>query len=258
MIKLKTFEPTIKYYELIMTMNNLDTIPNYPLPDGYSFCFYENKKDIEEWLRIHISTGEFASMKDGMNTFDQFYSPIINTLDKRLLFIKNQANEKVATATITPANENGYSCVIDWFGIDKGNQGKKLSKPLLTKTIEVAKNIGYDKILLHTQTNSWLAAKIYLDFGFIPYNTQEKEGWEILNRITEHPKLLEFKKLQESEIFDNLMINIKNQLEKIYDEFDFNVWYINGRNDIYVHSKNNFYEYKFYNNGNTIVKVTEN
>ena len=97
--------------------------------------------------------------------------------------------EKVATATISPANEYGYRCVLDWFAISPKAQGLKLSKPLLSKVLQTAKNLGYDKMLLHTQTHTWLAAKVYLDMGFNPYNVEEDYlGWQILKKITNHEK----------------------------------------------------------------------
>ncbi len=250
---IKTYEPTISYHELIMVLDNLENTKNYPLPNGYEFVFWENEKDLQAWINIHISTGEFASITDCEKTFYDFYKHIENELTKRVIFIKDIDGNKIATATLSPANENGYSCVIDWFAISNTAQGKKLSKPLLSKIIDITKNFGYEKILLHTHTNPWLAAKVYLDLGFVPFNTNETLGWKILKSIINHPKLKDFEVYED--IFDPLAVNIKNQLSKIYKIFDFNVWYKNGRNDIYVHSNQNFHEYKFYDNGNKIVKV---
>ena len=254
MLNLKTFDVRIKYYKLIMIMDNLKNI-DIPLPKGYHFEFFKNDKDIKDWIEIHISTGEFTSFEDCHKAFYDFYSPFFAELDKRLFFIVDENNKKIATATLSPTKDNYYPCVIDWFAVHKDYQGKKLSKPLLCKLIDLASNFEYDKILLHTQTNSWLAAKIYLDFGFVPYNTNEKTGWDILKTITNHPKLNDFKVVKENEIFDPLIVNIQKSLSNIYDDFNFNVWYINGRNDVYVYSSNNFYEYKFYDCGNKLVKV---
>ncbi len=254
MLDLKTFDVRIKYYKLIMIMDNLKNI-DIPLPKGYHFEFFKNDKDIKDWIEIHISTGEFASFEDCRKTFYDFYSPFFAELDKRLFFIVDENNKKIATATLSPTENKDYPCVIDWFAVHKEFQGKKLSKPLLGKIIELAINFDYDKILLHTQTNSWLAAKIYLDFGFVPYNTNEKTGWNILKTITNHPKLSAFIAIKDNEIFDPLIVNIQKSLSKIYDKFYFTVWYINGRNDVYVHSDNNFYEYKFYDCGNKLVKI---
>ena len=58
--------------------------------------------------------------------------------------------------------------------IKKEYQGKKLSKPLISKIINVAHDLGHEKIMLHTQTTTWLAAKLYLDAGFKPLNVEEK------------------------------------------------------------------------------------
>ena len=132
---LKTYEPTISYHELIMVLDNLENTKNYPLPNGYEFVFWENEKDLQSWINIHISTGEFASITDCEKTFYDFYKHIENELTKRVIFIKDIDGNKIATATLSPANENGYSCVIDWFAISNTAQGKKLSKPLLSKII---------------------------------------------------------------------------------------------------------------------------
>ncbi len=61
---LKTYEPTISYHELIMVLDNLENTKNYPLPNGYEFVFWENEKDLQSWINIHISTGEFVSITD--------------------------------------------------------------------------------------------------------------------------------------------------------------------------------------------------
>ena len=41
-----------------MTYDNLDNIKEYKLPEGYHFEFYKNG-DIDDWINIHLSTGEF-------------------------------------------------------------------------------------------------------------------------------------------------------------------------------------------------------
>ena len=63
--------------------------------------------------------------------------------------------------------------------------------------------LGYDHVKLSSQTNTWLACKIYLDFGFRPDPESVKEnliGWEILRTLTDHPVLCEFRYASETEI----------------------------------------------------------
>lgn len=255
MKKLRTFEPTIKYYDLQMELNDLSLAPSYALPIGYKFEFWQDNSNFVDWLIIHFSTGEFASAVEAKNTFDDFYSNILEELNKRVLFIINENGEKIATATLSPCAESKTIGVIDWFAVSKAAQGKKLSKPLLSKIIELAKNFGLSKIILHTQTNSWLAAKVYLDFGFEPIITENVEGWKILKSIINHPKLANFDRVTEEQIFDPLILNIQSELEKMHKNFDFNVWYTDGRNAVFVREEVNYFKYAFYDNGKTLIKI---
>jgi len=237
-------EKTLEYHELLMTRQLVD-VPLYELQDGFSFKFWNNDDCIEDWVNIHIESGEFNSIEGAHKTFHDFYDKFYNEIHKRCFFIENKEGEKVATATISPANEFGYECVIDWFAVSPKAQGLGLSKPLLSKTLLIAKNLGYEKILLHTQTHTWLAAKIYLDFDFEPLNIGNDKGWNILKTITNHPKLKRYNKLKDEEMYDNLILKIKNQLDALHKNYNYSVWYKNNRNDVYVREQNNYFKYKF-------------
>lgn len=244
-IKLKNIDKKIKYYDLIM-VRDLKNIKECDLPNGLSYSFWNNDNCKQDWINIHIATGEFNSVdKEAEPIFNDFYNEFYSQLCSRCVFIENDKGEKIATATISPANEYGYKCVIDWFAISPKAQGLKLSKLLLSKVLLIAKNLGYKKVLLHTQTTTWLAVKIYLDYGFKPFKTEGNKGWNILQTIINHPELTGFKKINENEIYDDLMIKIEQELDKIHKNYNYSVWYINNRNDVYVKEENNYYEYKF-------------
>ena len=70
------------------------------------------------------------------------------------------------------------------------------------RQIKLAKELGHKNIILHTQTTTWLAAKLYLDFGFEVLNNEEEIGWSILNTLINHDKLSNFKKIPLDEIYD--------------------------------------------------------
>ena len=252
---MEAFENTLEYHELILTLDNLNIKNNYQLPSEFKFVFWQDDHNIEDWINIHIETGEFASYNEAKKIFNSFYATFKNEINNRCFFIVDENNNKIATATVSPAHEYGYNCVIDWLAVSKKAQGKGLSKPLIAKTLEVAKSLGYDKILLHTQTTTWLAAKLYLDFGFKPMVLSDKQGWNILKTITDHPALSMFEAVPQELIYDPLMLQIKQELNKLHSNFTFNVWYINGRNDVYVCENGKFYEYKFLDNGKTLIRV---
>ncbi len=73
---------------------------------------------------------------------------------------------------------------------------------MITKILETANELEHKGIILHTQTTTWLAAKLYLDFGFNILNKNEKNGWNILKTLTNHPKLSEFETLKIEEVYD--------------------------------------------------------
>ena len=245
MEQMKNIEKTLKYYELLMVTNLNTPLQKVELPKGFSFKFWDNHNCIDDWVNIHLDTGEFNSLQGAYDIFNNFYHKFYNELTTRCIFIENSKGEKIATATVSPTNEYGYKCVIDWFAISPKAQGLKLSKPLLLKTLEIAKHLGYKKILLHTQTHTWLAAKIYLDYGFVPFKTKGNNGWNILKTITNHPSLHKLKTLNSTEMYDELILKIKNELDKLHKDYNYSVWYINNRNDVYVKEQNNYYEYKY-------------
>lgn len=256
-VMMESIVKTLEYHELLMILDNIDDIElKTKLPDGFNYIFYDNEMDTIEWAKIHISSGEFTSYKRAFNYFDIFYKEFKSELNKRCFFIEYKG-EKVATATISPSNEYGYSCVIDWLAIKKEYQGYKLSKPLIYKCLEVAKNLGNNKILLHTQTHTWLAAKLYLDIGFDPLYAEDITGWRILKTITNHEKLKEIESMNEENMYDGLSINVVSGLNEKHQDYSYEIWYMNNQNDVFVREKNNFYHYKFFENG-TKLDLIEN
>ena len=247
---MEAIDNTIKYYELLMTYDNTSKYENYELPEGYHYEFYKNSDEME-WVNIHISSGEFTSFERGLQYFHDFYDSFINELNKRCFFIvDSNTNEKIGTATISllKNEEYGYKAAVDWLAIKKDYQGKKLSRALISKLISLANELEHNKIILHTQTTTWLAAKLYLDAVFEPLNINEVIGWKILKRLTNHQKLKNFEVATDEEMYDKRNIEIKKQLDEIYgiDNYNYSVWYKNNLHNVYVYSNNNSYEYEYF------------
>ena len=84
---------------------------------------------------------------------------------------------------------------LHWVAVHSDAQGKGLSKPLITHVLAHMKKLGYKRAVIPTQTNTWLACKLYLDLGFVPTkeNAQSSRmGWRIIRTLTDHPALGEF------------------------------------------------------------------
>ena len=255
---MKTIDNTIKYYELLMKYDDISDYKKYELPEGFHYEMFKDGDEID-WVNIHIESGEFTSIERGLKYFHMFYDSFINELNKRCIFIvDNDSLEKVGTATVSLLKEKefGYDAAIDWVAIKKSYQGKGLSKPLISEFMRVANELGHKGLVLHTQTTTWLAAKIYLDYGFDVLNKDDAMGWSILKVLTHHEKLNSFPDILLEDIYDKRNVMIVNKLIEMYgtDKFNYEVWYKDGLHNVYTYVDGKSYEYEyFYEEGNVIL-----
>ncbi len=250
---MNTIEKTLEYHELLMIYSDTSKYSDDKLPNGFHYEFYK-PGDESEWSMIHIKSGEFMSMEEGLKIFHDFYDSFIDELPKRLFFVVNEKSEKVGTATISllKKEEFGYNAVIDWFAITKEYQGYHLSKPMINKFIKLASELGHKKLLLHTQTHTWLAAKLYLDLGFKPFNIEaDMKGWQILKTITNHEKLKNIKTISEKDMYFDVALKIKTKLDELFgNKYEYSIWHQNGRHEVEVNYNGVLYRYKYYDEDN--------
>lgn len=186
----------IKYYELLLE-RDLDELPQFPLPEGYRFVFYQ-PGDRDAWIAIEKSAKEFTDYAQGLEAWNRYYAGQEEMLPGRMVFIENADGEKVATATayydVTNRDKSG-SGWLHWVAVRREYQGKGLSKPLISHVLGILRKLGYTHAKIPTQTTSWLACRIYLDFGFLPIPenaVHSKSGWEIIRALTNHAALSSF------------------------------------------------------------------
>ena len=254
---MNTIERTLKYVDLYLVYNDLNNIPDYKLPDGYRFVLF-NDGDEKDWVNIEMSSGEFLSYEEGIDAFNHYYGEHYDELKKLCLFIENDKGEKVATSTAFYLEDqiDDITGNVHWVSVKKEYQGKHLSKPLLSETLKLMANLGHKKTLLHTQTHTWLAAKVYLDMGFEPYKMEQNYlGWQIIKKITNHPKLKDVSDIETSEMYNPLYVQAYEFLKSEYEEpFNYKVWDekgpIIGIND---NGKVHYYKYTFDNDKLNII-----
>lgn len=194
----------IRYFELLLE-GDLEQIPQIELPDGYRFVFYQNG-DRDAWIDIEKSAKEFVSYEQGLQSWNKYYETRQDELPKRMVFIENSQGEKIATATalynIYGRDKSGDGW-LHWVAIQREYQGRGLSKPLITYVMRVMRNLGYRHAKIPTQTNTWLACKVYLDLGFVPVpanRINSCEGWRIVKTLTNHPVLKDLEKVATEQI----------------------------------------------------------
>jgi ribosomal protein S18 acetylase RimI-like enzyme len=243
---MNAIDRTLKYVDLYL-VKDLNDIPCYQLPEGYSFVLFKDG-DEKDWVEIEMSSGEFISFEEGMKAFQHYYGEHYEELKKLCIFVENNKGEKVATSTAFYL-ENPISDItgnVHWVSVKSEYQGKKLSKPLIVETLKLLKKLGHKKTLLHTQTHTWLAVKIYLDVGFEPYKLEDNYlGWQIIKKVTNHTKLSNINEIEYTDIYNSLYVQAHEFLkEKFKEPFNYKVWDEKGR-FIGINYNGKVYYYKY-------------
>lgn len=201
MMQFDNHDSRIRYVDLFFERDDLEGIQEYPLPDGYHFSFYQ-PGDRDAWIAIEKSAKEFISFDEGVRAWQRYYGGVEDGLCGRMLFIENEQGEKVATATAyyDPAGELPHETgQVHWVAVRREDQGRGLARPLIAKVLQVMKQHGHTRAVLHTQTTTWLACKLYMDFGFQPLKG-EAAGWRILRALTDHPALAAYESAPMDEV----------------------------------------------------------
>lgn len=194
---LDNHDSRIRYYELMLKRERLDDLPNFELPEGYHFAMYR-PGDRDSWIAIEHSAKELRDAAHGVEVWARYFDWNEKELPERMVFIENEAGEKVATATayfdIYGRDQSGAGW-LHWVAVRREDQGKGLARPLIAYTLRLLRHLGHSRAIIPTQTNTWVACKLYLDFGFqpIPENARRnRDGWRIMRALTDHPALQAF------------------------------------------------------------------
>jgi len=186
-------DPRIPHYELLLEQS-LDEIKEIELPPAYHYENYA-PEDREVWIAIEKSAKEFASYEAGEAAWSKYFAGHEEDLKNRMFFVTDSSGRKLATATAyynIYTGDDGKTGWLHWVAVHSDAQGQRLSKPLITHVLAHMKKLGYSRAVIPTQTNTWLACKLYLDLGFVPIKEnaeRNRAGWCIVKTLTNHPAL---------------------------------------------------------------------
>lgn len=176
---------TQEYLDIRMIRENLDDIPDYSLPAGYSIRWHQ-PGDEKSWYEIHVLADKYTQVTP--NLFEEQFGNDTQTLTKRQCFLVDSKGSPIGTASAwfdDPTKQS--SGRVHWVAIIPTEHGKGLAKPLLTTVCNRLKELGHSKALLTTQTVRIPAINLYLKFGFVPAINSERDR-NIWRRLKEHLK----------------------------------------------------------------------
>ena len=170
---------SVPYIGILMIKDDTGNYPRYDLPDGYEFVMYENGFE-GHWAELESSAGEFRDADKAMDHFKEEFMTEKELLRDRCIFIRSKAGRFAATATVWPGRHFGsVKERIHWVCVHPDFQGRGLAKAILTKSLDIFNSISEDNMIyLTTQTNSYKAVNIYMQFGFRQYEGEKPAKWK--------------------------------------------------------------------------------
>lgn len=159
----------LPYAEFWMRLAPETALLEFPLPTGFILSFYQSPSDQQDWAAIETSVLEFADVAVAEDYFAKTFAPYPAELANNMLFIKNKAGEKIATATAwwKKLPDNRIVPLFHWLAVKPEYSGQGLAKVLISQVLMILrKNYPSEEIYLHTQTWSAPAVKLYQKFGF--------------------------------------------------------------------------------------------
>jgi GNAT superfamily N-acetyltransferase len=183
----ENMDVTRDYIDVRMIREDLDGIPNYALPAGYSIRWYQ-PGDEKLWEKIQSLADQYSKVAPGL--FNQEFGADARVLSGRQCFLCDRGKNAIGTASAWFDNHHGQLLGrIHWVAIVPAEQGKGLAKPLLAAVCDRLKKLGYSRTHLTTQTCRIPAINLYAGFGFAPVIDSDKDRqiWKELAKHIKYP-----------------------------------------------------------------------
>ncbi len=174
----------LKPIPLTMVRDDLNHLPSLVCPAGYAIRTFR-PGDAEHWARVEALAEEFASQDEALREFEEEFGPRWRELEDRCFLLEDSQGAVIGTAMAWDGEFAGeVRGRVHWVGIVPAYQGRRLAKPLLSTVLQrLARDHG--AAFLTTQTTTWRAVNLYLNFGFVPHldDASDVEGWRLMEQV---------------------------------------------------------------------------
>lgn len=173
---------------LCMIRRDLEGIPEYPLPPGFSLRRYR-PGDEAEWVRVQTLAERYVQIS--LDLFRREFGTDPVPLSERMLFLTDSQGEAIGTATawFDPSFQGRLFGRVHWVAVVPQFQGRGLARPLLAGVCQRLRDLGHTNAYLITSSARIPALNLYRKFGFVPEvrNDQEREAWVALEGQLRYP-----------------------------------------------------------------------
>jgi len=156
-----------KNLPITMSRANLDDVPEFALPGGFSLRWYQ-PGDEAHWLRIHLTADRHNEITQEL--FERQFGRDKKRLGVRQCYLLSSTDHVIGTGTAW-FDHHFQGCRwgrVHWVAIVPEFQGRGLAKPLMMTICRRLRELGHKRAYLSTSTARSAAIGLYLRFGFEP------------------------------------------------------------------------------------------
>jgi GNAT superfamily N-acetyltransferase len=180
----------MEYIAVCMVRGDLENVPDYPLPEGYSMRRFR-PGDRKTWLRVERAAETLGRITGGL--FDEEFGDDPAVMARRCCFLVAPNGREVGTITawFDRKHLGRRWGRIHYVAIVPEHQGKRLSRCIMTVAMRRLRALGHRRAMLVTQTPRIAAIRTYLRFGFVPDWTTPwaERAWKLVGEHISHPAL---------------------------------------------------------------------
>jgi ribosomal protein S18 acetylase RimI-like enzyme len=164
---------------VIMVRDNLEGIPEFAMPAGYSLRWYQ-PGDEENWFLIQAAADQFNEITREL--FQRQFGSDQRLLAMRQCYLVDAQGKAIGTgsAWFNDNFEGEKFGRVHWVAVAPEYQRRGLGKAILTAVCRALRELGHERAYLTTETVRLRAIGLYLKFGFVPLirSELEQELWQ--------------------------------------------------------------------------------
>jgi GNAT superfamily N-acetyltransferase len=196
---------SLPHIGVIMEKYDTACYPKVVLPESYIFSEYKRGFK-NQWSNLQLSVEQVDTLEEAETAFQiEFldgksmdwanktiehsesnkieYSLFFSQMCDRMVFVLDDKGELVGTGSVWCGKTFGKELQrLHWIAVSPEHQGKGIAKAIVSKLLTIYNELGYSGyIYLTSQTWSYKALYIYMQFGFKPYFGEKPQNWLAVN-----------------------------------------------------------------------------
>ena len=196
---------SLPHIGVIMEKRDTFDYPRYSLPNGFEFSLFRQGFE-RQWAELQLEAGLADTLEDAESVFRHEFlygksidwtnrdkeavlpenteeCPCFNEMCRRMVFVVDGSGNLAGTGALWKGDIFGTERQrLHWIAVKPEHQGKGIAKAIVARLLDTYNRLGYSKyVYLTSQTWSYKALGIYMNFGFTPYMGEKPEKWKSVN-----------------------------------------------------------------------------